>query len=485
MARPTFLSTAWAYSLKIGGRDLHDFGVISLGTPQLNMAPVDVPFDVIPSRHIAIASTGAFRPSPFVLSGQIAGGSVAELRANLELFKAASMSMRGSNYDVITPLRLESADYTDRYFPVVYTGGFTAQVVGQNPTGGEIATFSLPLLRLTPFAIATTPTNATPGATGPSFEVLAAGTAPSWPRIEIEGASTTPSFYFTDMSFFADMDYDLAYTKIDGSVGAGSSGATTPIDQFEPGDIAGGRYIQAATFTTSFASVIQNPTEGSVLLWINPAFGITGVDTVIWQFYIDANNSIYLWWDDSDDDWVFTKAIGGVPVSLNTSAASAHASGDSIAIAFSYGPDGMKIYVNSAAPTTNATVTGVTGTSGTVYLGDAGATLRPACKYNQMAMLPFQLDDDTMRRYMSSPEFVAPYIVNKARTASLIANERAIVDIEKGTIIHVDTALAQTNDLGNWDTNGWPIIRPPKTCFYLPSPEAASSIKINYRKRYL
>ena len=485
MARPTFLNSAWPFTLKIGGRDLHDFGVVSLAAPQLNMSPVDVPFDVLPSRHVAVASTGAFRPAPFVLSGQIAGGSIAELRNNLEVFKQTAVSFRGSNFDIVTALKLETADYTDRYFPVVYTGGFTAQVVGNDPTGATIANFTLPLLRLSPFAIANTPTNATPGATGPTFTVLSAGTAPSAPLLEIEGASTTPSMYMTDCAFYADLNYDLSYTKIDGSVAAGTSGATTPIDQFEPGEINGGRYIQTGSFTTSFGSIVQNPTEGTVFLWINPAFAYTGSNQVIYEYYIDASNKVYLWWDGVADDWAVTKSIGGVGVTLNTATQSTHAAGASISLAFSYGGDGMKIYVDSGAPTENATTTGITGTTGTAYLGDQGAIARPACKYNQIAMLPFQLDDDTVRRYMATPGLVYPHSVNKARSASLLLNERAVLDFEKGTATFINTSLTQTNDLGNWDTNAWPLIRSGKTCFYLPSGQAASSIKINYRKRYL
>ena len=378
MARPSFLDSGYAFTLKIGGRDLHDFGVVSIAAPQLNMSPVDVPFDVLSSRHLAVTSSGAFRPSPFTITGQIAGGSVAELRTNLDAFKQSALSLRGNQFDIITPLRIETADLTDRYYPVVYSGGLTVSPVGQNPTGQEIAAFSLPLLRLTPFAIATSATEATPTASGASFEVLSAGSAPSAPLIELQGASTTPSFFITDMSFFADFDYDLSYTKIDGTTAAGSSGATTPIDQFQPGDISGGRYSQAATFTTSFGSVVSNPVEGTVLLWVRPQFGITGGDQVLYEFYIDANNKVYLWWDDSDDDFVFTKVNAGSPVTLNTTTASTHASDDVITLAFSWGGDNMKIYQDGGAASENATTDGITGASGTVYLGDQAAASRPA-----------------------------------------------------------------------------------------------------------
>jgi hypothetical protein len=485
MARPSYLDSAWAYTLKIGGRDLHDFGVVSLAAPQLNMSPVGAPFDVLPSRHVAIASTGAFRPSPFVISGQIAGGSVAELRSNLEIFKQSAVSFRGSNFDVVTPLKLETADYTDRYFPVIYTGGFNAQVVGNDPTGATVATFTLPMLRLTPFAIANDPTNATPTATGPSFTVLAAGTAPSAPLIEIEGASTTPSFYMTDSSFYCDFNYDLSYTKIDGSTAAGSSGATTPIDQFSPGDVNGGQYSQAGTFTTSFGSVVQNPTEGSIFLWVNPAFSFVGSDQVLFDYYIDASNYMQIWWDQSETKFAFTKVIGGAGVTLLTTDNSTHTAGQHVTLAVSYGAGNMTISQDYGAVNENSTTTGVTGTSGTIYLGDQAAASRPACNYSQMAMLPYQLDDDTMRRFMATPGMVYPHVVNKSRSASLSANERAVLDFEKGTATHIDTSLTQTNDVGNWDTNSWPMIRSGKTCFYLPSGQSASSIRVNYRKRYL
>ena len=482
MARPSFLDSAWPFTLKIGGRDLHDFGIVTLSAPQLNMSPVDVPFDVLPSRHVAVPSTGAFRPSPFVISGQMAGGSVSELRTNLDAFKQSAISLRGSAFDIVTPLKLETADYTDRYFPVVYTGGFTAQVVGSNPTGQTIANFTLPLLRLTPFAIANSPTNATPTATGPSFEVLEAGTAPCAPLVEIQGASTTPSFYITDCAFYADFNYDLTYIKIDGSTGTGATGAATPIDQFSPGDIGSAMFYQTSSFTTSFSSVVTNDTEGTFFIWCRPEFAYTAANQTLFHLYTDTNNSHEIKWVQSGAVWQYTKKGGGT-TSLN-SAASSHALGEYTTIAASFGPDGMKLYINGATPTSNATATGG-GSSATLYLGDQADAARPGCKFSQVAVLPFQLDDDTVRRYMATPELVRPHSVNKARSASLSANERAVLDFEKGTATHINTSLTQTNDVGNWDTNGWPLVRAPKTCFYLPSGESASSIKINYRKRYL
>ena len=274
-------------------------------------------------------------------------------------------------------------------------------------------------------------------------------------------------------------------TKIDGSTGNGSSGASTPIDQFEPGEIVNARYIQAGSFTTSFASVIQNPTEGTVFLFVKPAFDTTASDQHLFEYYIDANNTISLHWSTSTNVWRFTKEIGGAAGALD-SAASTHAVNDEIVIAFSYGGDAMKVYVDGGAAQSNSTTTGITGSSGTVYLGDQAASARPSCKYNLAAVMPMQLDDDTVRRFMGNPDFIRPYSVNKARSASIDADDRVILNFEKGTATHVDNAaLAQTNDLNNWDSNGFPLIRAPKTCFYLPSGESASSIKINYRKRYV
>jgi len=302
------------------------------------------------------------------------------------------------------------------------------------------------------------------------------------------GAATAPQFYLTDCSFLADFNWDLDAANIAGGTTTGTTGAATKSDTFEPGDY-GGRYIAAKTYATTWASVVSNPAEGTVFLVIRPQFAATaGTTPYLFEWYIDANNTIQIAYFTPTDKFIFSKVNAGSSDAVGSGAsAETFASDTYMVLAISWGTDGMKIYKDGTLLDSDDTVTdGVTGSSGTVYLGHEPATNDPDCKYDFVFMMPFQLANDDVARISLNPTEYGAYSTLKSKTGNIDANDRVIMDFENMTVELLEADLsAKSNDIGDWDGNGFPILRPPQMCLYIPSGKTIGGVKVAYRKRYL
>ena len=494
MARPTTIATAVPYNLKLSGIDLHDYGVVSYTIPNLGMATLETIVEPFPDRHTAFVHSATFQPQPFAVTGVMVANSVADLMTNLDLLKRASAGLKGANFTVPAPVRLEVSNQTDRYYPCIYTGGFSVGYYGQQPTLARHVLFTLPLLRIHPFAIATTPTIVTPGGAAESFLALDLGTAPSWPLVEIKASGGTPGFTLADMFFYCDFDYPSTASKvlatdINGNTIQGASGAATLMDQYDAGDFGKGRYEQEASFATEFASTILNNDEGTMIAVVRPQFAYdTAANKYLIEWYDgDSSDKLTLWYEDADDKWLFTRtrASSGVTVGSGASAAQSFASDDYMVLAFSWGADGMKIYKDGVLLDSNATTTGPAESAGTLNLGDDGdAAIGPA-KWIYLFGYPYQMSNDDVKRASLNPEDVTPYNVQMLRTSTLTANVRVVLDFEKGSANQHATTGARSNDISNWTHNGWPMLRPNHMCFYVPTSYAQTTVKLTYRKEYL
>jgi hypothetical protein len=484
---PAVLSGA-TYTVKLNGTDLHAYGVLSYAVPNLGMAPLETVFESFPERHEAYAFSASFQPRPFVITGAILADSVSQLRSNLDLLKYNQTSLRGSQYTIPTPIRIEFADQTDRYYPCHYQS-FEVRSYGQFPTGERHVQFALNLIQLTPFAIAATPTEAAPSGTGPSFTVLDTGTAPCPCIVELEGAATAPDFVLADMSFYWKPDWTMNATVIDGTTNTGTCGATPASDQFEPGEY-GGRYIQDLNSNTFWDGVIANNAEGTILLGVRPyvAWDSTGGQWLL--DWIDAlsTNYLLLYYDTATDKFKFAKynSAGALETIGANADEETFAADTKMIFALSFGAAGMKLYKDAVILDSDATVTdGVSITSASMYFGSGAGTNRAPYKYDFLYWFPFQLSDDDVKRFSLNPGLVRPHNIKKSKTGNLAANERSILNFENYNIEKLSTALSLTNDWGDWDANGMPLLRPNQMCFYVPSGESIGGIKVLYHKRYL
>ena len=485
MARPAKLGSI-TYSVKINGAALYDFGILVANSQHLSGGPIDIQSHLFPERHEAFAFSASFQPRTFVLNGTILADSAAQLRTNVDALKRLITPMRGNQYSIPNALKVEFVDHTDRYYPCAYPGGLMVAPMGNAPGLVGHATFTLPLQQLTPFALANDISTASDSGAGPMFQVLQTGSAPCPFIVELEGAATAPDFVIADMSFYADFNRDLAATIIDGTTVAGTkSGAGAFADQFEPGD-HDYRYIAESSFATSFAGVVSNPAEGSVILVIRPQFAYdVAASDYLFEYYIDGSNSIIIYYDTTNDNFYFIKKIGAAAVTIGNVANESFTTDTYMVVAITWGADGMFIYKDGAQTDTTATVTGVTGSSGTVYLGHQAATGNPSCKYDYAAMFPFQLSADDILKFSQNPQLMRPYNVKKSKAGNIAANARSVLDFGKYSIDLLAAAGGVTNDLSDWDTNGFPMLRPNQMCFYVPTGESINGVKLAWRNRYL
>lgn len=221
---------------------------------------------------------------------------------------------------------------------------------------------------------------------------------------------------------------------------------------------------------------------------IRPQFDYAGADATMLEHYIDADNGIRLKWSNSSAKWILEKEDATTTTTITPGTVSTHASNDLIILAASQGPAGMELYVNGVSigsSETSAAKSGITGSSGTLYLGDQGASARPNCKYMRLMIFPFQLSDDEIRRYSLNIEEQRPANVQKSTSATIATNARVVLDFEnhQATLYAADGAAS--NDTGNWDTNGWPLLHPNQTCLYIPSGKTINDVNTRHRNRYL
>jgi phage-related protein len=486
MATPTVLSGK-SYAAKINGVNLYQFGFLVYDKPNLSSPSLQESIVTFPEEHDSYNFSGTFLPRTIVIGGGIIADSNTQYRTNIENLKSLLNPLRKRRWSDPSRIRIEFADQSDRYYMCSFV---SLHVASDGPEfAARTGTFVLTLMQPSPFAIANDEAVVTPTGTGPTFTVLDMGSAASKPRIKLLGAAadatTSPTFTLSNSSFYADFNKDLIAIDIAGAnnTGSGPAGLSS---LFEPGDF-NYRYLQGASFTTSWSSVVSNPDEGTIFLVIRPQFAATvASDQYLFEWYVDASNTVSIRFESTGDNFVLNKEIGGVPVEVGAGADAETFAGDTyMVIAASWGPAGMEIYKDGVSLASNATVTGITGESGTAYLGDQAAAARPACKYDFAMMLPYQLGDEAVARMSAVPDEFAPANISKSKTGNLLTDELSLLDFEAQTIEKAATDMTLTNDIDDWDTNGFPVLQPPRMCFYVPTGEVIGTITVNYRKRYL
>ncbi len=495
MATPSIL-TGIAYAVKINGKNLYELGVQAYNVPQMSTGPMDLQQITFPERLDSYSFRSTFLPQPFVITGRMKADSVANLRTNLDLLNAAIRPTRGDRASIPTKIRVELKNQTDRYWPCSYAGNFNVSPVdNKGPTGTAFVQFTLPLLQLRPYAIAVEPTSAAPSAAAANdFTVLDLGTAPCPFLVELEGAATAPNFTLTNCAFYWDADYTMAALGITGNTLTGVSGQTPDSNAFEPGDYEKGRYFQENDFTTSWTAgnaIITNPDEGTVILVVRPQFvhdASTNIEYFL-DWWINADNGVRLTYNGGDDKFYLSRERTMATASAGGSGdAQTFNADDAMVLVGSWGPAGLKIHRDGVLLTSNVgATTGVIGTSGELYLGDKAGVTRGDIKYEHVIMLPYQLTDEQVTYLSAVPEDFVPTAVTKSKTGNLAANERSVLNFGDMAIVKVSTAAppVKTNDLGNWDTKGFPVLTPPAMCFYIPASETIAGVKVRYRKRWL
>ena len=492
MATPTLL-TGIAYAVKINGKNLYELGVQAYNIPQMNTGPMDLQQITFPERLDAYSFRSTFLPQPFVITGRMKADSVADLRTNLDLLNAATRPTRGDRASIPTKIRVELKDQTDRYWPCAYAGNFNASPIdNRGPTGTAFVQFTLPLLQLTPYALAVEPTSVVPAAAAAvDFTVLDLGTAPCPWFVELEGAATAPNFTLTNCSFYWDADYTMAALGVTGNTLTGTSGQTPDSDAFEPGDYGQGRYVQLDTFSTFWSagnSIISNPDEGTVVVVVRPqfAYNASANEEYFLDWYVDADNGVRLIYDGSDDKFYFSRERATASAAAGGGGdAQTFASDDAMVLVGTWGADGIKVYKDGELLDTNAGTTGVVGATGALYLNDFAGTKRGDIDYEYVMMLPYQLSDEQVTYLSAVPEDFTPTAITKSKTGNLAANERSILNFEDMTAVKIATDLTTTNDLDDWDTSGFPALTPPAQCIYVPATETIAGVKVRYRKRWM
>lgn len=484
MSAPNILSGApWA--VKIGGRDLHEFGVVITNNPAIGMAVFDAQQEQFPETPGVEFFGGAYGGQDLLLQARIFAETASECRSNLAALKRSLDTVSGSRHSRSAPIRLTVVDYADRYWPVVYQGPISV-IPLDHPINFRVADLSIPLRVPTGYAVSNEPTFHEFSDAGEHWEIIDVGDGPVRPVVELKGASATPAFRVSNCHFHWRPLYTLDATYILGTK-TGST-ASPAASHFEPGD-DGGRFEQQNSFATSWSGINANAYEGAYIIVVTPDFTYSAASNV-WLFCAeaDANNHVGVYYNAAQDNFVFwlksgaSNYVTAAYVDTETFAAGA----ETFVLAISFGADGMKLYKDGVLIASSAQTGGYAGSSVTVRLGEAAGASNPDATYHRLIGLPFQPSDDHMGLLCSKWRDFAPVVTLYTRSSALLGTERVILDHEAMTGTKCTDALSVTNDLNNWTAgNAFPPFLPPKAAFYIPSGSSFGEVKIHHRKLYL
>ena len=310
ISAPSFMS-GLSTSIKLAGKSLNELGFHVDRISGLDVPRVVPDEELVPGDHTWHVWDEYFEPKRIVLEGHVHGSSPNDLRVRLAYLKSFLATFEGNPWRSTAPVWLERTDLPDRHWLVYYDFIGVVETLGKRDLSSSArvnVTMKCPI----PYALSNDVmrTVFTPG-TG-TFRIIELGNAPSDAVYVIKGPATNPSFTVGDMVFHCDFSDGLSFTNAENSSGNGS---------YNPSENEAGAYrttetgtglLVNGTDTVSFATA-GNKNDGSWVITISPQWQSTSQasDVVILEHKYDADNYIRLYWNASNDKWVFRKHAGG------------------------------------------------------------------------------------------------------------------------------------------------------------------------------
>lgn len=490
---PPFMSALGA-GIRIAGKDLHDFGFHADSIGGLDMPRIMPDEEFIPGSHSWRIRDEYFAPKYIVLEGFVHGSSSDDLRLRLAYLKSFLATFEGRPWRSSAPVRLERADLPDRHWKAYYDSIELVEMLGSSNTSPS-ARVKIVMKCPSPFAESNETVRVTFTAAAGTFRTIDLGNAPSETVYVIGGESSEPAFVIGDMVFFCDFRDGLVYTD------AGNeelTGLYTP-----PGNEAGAyRTTETGTgiFVTGTDTVSYtangNPADGSWVVAVAPQWqssAQTG-DVTILEHRTDADNYLRLWWDGSEQAWVFTKRANGTDRSV-ASGFQAFTAGTRIILGVTYdstNAGGMKIFVDGCQAGVGGDFGALAAAPSALTLHAGDGTMQPDAVYDLVAGWSRMLSADEMMKIASDPSAVMNRNTVFAYGGTLAAGDRLTIDSERKTAELFDVSEGTRTNALDDIAGSIPALTPGRrrtatdrtqTVIYMKS--AADSMEVRYRRRYL
>ncbi len=493
ISAPSFMSGLPA-SILVAGKSLNELGFHVDKISGLDVPQVVPDEELVPGDHTWHVWDEYFAPKRIVMEGHVHGSSSADLRLRLAYLKSFLSTFEGNPWRSTAPVRLERSDLPDRYWIAYYDSIDIVETLGKRDLSSSAhirVTMKCPM----PYAVSKDVIRAVFTPAAGSFKTIDLGNAPSDAVYVIKGSATNPSFTVGDMVFHCDFSDGLFFTDVDNSSGSGT---------YSPSGSEAGAYsttetgtgiLVAGTDTVSF-SAAGNKNDGSWIAVFAPQWQSSsqGTDVVILEHKYDADNYIRLYWDASEDKWVFRKRAGGVNYEVS-SGAQAFTSGTRIILGIAYdstNAGGMKLFINGVQAGVGGNTAVLESSPSVVTLHEGGGSMQPNAVFDIAAGWSRMLSADEMLKIATDPTAVANLNIPVTYSGTLAANDLLTLDSRLKTAEFFDVSAGTRSNVLNSVTSTIPLLTPgrkrtasDRTQTVVYSKTVAGQMEVRYRRRYM
>jgi hypothetical protein len=250
-----------------------------------------------------------------------------------------------------------------------------------------------------------------------------------------------------------------------------------------------------ATDTISYTAK-GNTSDGSWIVVITPQWQSSSqtTDVVVLEHRGDMDNYVRLYWDGSEQKWIFRKKADGVESEVTTGM-QAFIAGTVIVLGISYdstNAGGMKIFVNGIQAGVGGDISVLKSTPDTLTLHEGGGTMQPNAVFDLVAGWSRMLSADEMLKIVTNPDAVINLNSTMMYSGNLDDGDLLILDSRLKTAELFDVSEGtRSNALDS--INGFiPVLTPgrrrtasDRTQTVIYTPITAAQMEVRYRRRYL
>ncbi|MCH7619030.1 MAG: hypothetical protein IH880_04600, partial [Candidatus Marinimicrobia bacterium] len=280
---------------------------------------------------------------------------------------------------------------------------------------------------------------------------------------------------------------DVSIIELDTVSANASAKATTEIDSYSQEKFGQGLRIDGGD-TLSW-NIVGNKNEGSVILWLRPQFAAGWADDaddpVIIEIYYDSNNYLRLFYDSTNDKFVFRKRAAGVDYD-SEAGSQTFSKNDRLCLIGTFGSNGVRIYVNGAlGSVTNANIITLAGNPASIYLSDNAQTSFPDCVFDEFYLLSRELSAQEVLKYSNAYRAQKNDNAKFSMTKVFAAGDKLLINSEEETVEFADSSAGTfVNAIASMDSGSlFPNLDPKEAVIY--NKTAGGGIKLDFLKKWL
>ena len=493
ISAPPFMS-GLSTSISLGGKSFTEIGFHVDHISGLDLPRVIPDEELVPGDHTWHVWDEYFAPKRIVLEGYVHGSSPDNLRLRLAYLKSFLATFEGNPWRSTAPVWLERSDLPDRHWITYYESIDMVETLGKRDLSSSArvkVTMKCPM----PYAISNEVQRVIFTPDAGTFTTIDLGNAPSDSIYVIQGPATNPSFTVGDMVFHCDFSDGLSFTDVENATGTGT---------YTPSGSEAGAYRTTETGTgiivngsdTVCFTANGNVSDGSWIAVLSPQWQSSSQssDVTVLEHAYDSDNYIRIYWNASDDTWVFRKRAGGVDYEV-ASDNQAFTSGTRIILGIAYdstNAGGMKIFVDGIQTGVGGNTSLLSSSPTTLTLHEGSGTMQPNAIFDLAAGWSRMLSTDEMLKLATDITAVANLNSTISYTGTLATNDLLTLDSKLKTAELFDVSEGtRTNVLGSM-TGTIPVLTPgrkrtasDRTQTVVYSKTAAAQMEIRYRRKYL